>query len=140
MTRIEKKIGFYKKNIQILFGIFWLCIALFMFLIAEEGKYIAPSLYLVGGILYIFAGFNIYKKRNSEYVAWNVEELIVAQLFSKPMTYPVDEHHSITVSEKHLTVKAPKAKGVMLDLKGFAAADIKKLQARFAAGPVLTSF
>jgi hypothetical protein len=110
-----------------------------MFLIAEDGKYIAPSLYLIGGVLYLFAGFKIYKNRNSEFVSWNDEKLVVAQLFNKPVTYPLDEHHHITISGKHLIVKAPKAKGVMLDLKGFAEEDIKKLQARFAAGPVLTS-
>lgn len=122
-----------------LFGIFWLCIALFMFLIAEDAKYIAPSLYLTGGILYFFAGFKIYKKRNSEFVAWTDEELVIAQLFAKPVTYPLDEHHHITISSKHLIVKAPRAKGIMLDLKGFAEADIKKLQAHFVPGPVLTS-
>lgn len=86
MTRIDKRIGFYKRNTQFLFGIFWLCIALFMFLIAEDGKYIAPSLYLIGGVLYLFAGFKIYRKRNSEFVTWSEEELVIAQLFHKPMT------------------------------------------------------
>lgn len=139
MTRVDKEISFFKRNMHFLFGILWFCIAILMFIPAEEGKYIAPSLYLTGAILYTVASYKIYKKQPTEYVAWNDEELVVTQLFNKPVTYPLDEQHCITVSGKHLIVKAPRAKGVMIDLKGFAEEDIKKLQARFAPGPVLTS-
>lgn len=137
MTRIEKNISFYKKNMYLLMAGFWVVIAIIMFFLSEEGKYIAPGLYLIGGILYGYLAYKAYKTGVSEFLSWNNEELVVAQVFSKPQTYPFDEYHQITVSDKHLIVKAPKAKGIMLDLKGFAEEDIKKLRSRFSAGSVL---
>lgn len=73
-----------------------------------------------------FRGFN------KEYISWNSDQLIIVRLHQKPLVYQLSSVQKILISHEHLTIKAPKATGIMLELKGFDKADIKKLKTAFS--------
>ncbi len=138
MLTIEKKTHFFRKNLNFIFAAFWSLMAIAMFFLSEDKnhfRYLIPALYLVISAGYIFLAFK-YRGYNKEYISWNSAQLIIGRLHQKPLIYELSNLHQILISKEHLTIKAPKAAGIMLDLKGFEEADINILKAAFSPQPV----
>jgi hypothetical protein len=134
MPTIEKKTNFFRKNINYIFVAFWLLMSISMFFLSEDKNnfnQIISGLYLVISAGYVFLAFK-YRDFNEEFIFWNSDQLIIGRLHQKPLIYELSNVHQILVNKEHLTVKAPKATGIMLNLKGFDEADIEKLKASFS--------
>jgi hypothetical protein len=89
------------------------------------------TLYGISGILYAWLAYK-QKDRNTEYIAWDEEKLIVARLHQKPKTYYFSPEVNIHLSNYNLIIKAPRAAGYMVELKGFTEKDLDLLREKFA--------
>ncbi|MBO2545738.1 hypothetical protein J0871_15050 [Salegentibacter sp. BDJ18] len=131
MQKIVKHTSFFKKNLYFILAVFWLLLGLANYIFVEGSVAILIScLYLVSGLLYAWLAFK-QKDRNTEYIAWDDEKLVVARLHQKPKTYKFGPELNIDVSNYHLIIKAPKAKGDIVELKGFLEEDIDLLREKF---------
>ncbi|PRX41945.1 hypothetical protein [Salegentibacter salegens] len=101
------------------------------YLTADRGRYLIPVLYVISGSLYAFLAYK-QSGRNTEYITWDDEKLIVARLHQKPKTYHFTPEVNIHLSNYHLIIKAPKATGDMVELKGFTEEDLDLLREKFA--------
>ena len=70
--------------------------------------------------------------KNAEYIAWYEEKVIVARLHQKPKTYYFSPEVNIHLSNYNLIIKAPRAAGDMVELKGFTEKDLDLLREKFA--------
>lgn len=138
MTRITRKLSFFKQNHFVIFGVLWTILAIAMFIIAifdEDSKWFSrvllPGLYLLSAILY-FIGAIRMKGKNSEYIEWDHEKLIVKKQNEKPKGYLLSNLNNLTIATQDLIIKAPNASGTMMDLKGYSEDDIQKLRADFS--------
>ncbi len=131
MQKIEKNINFFKKNLNYIFAVFWILMGLAFYLTSDRGKYLIPVLYMISGFLYAFLAYK-QRGRNTEYVAWDDEKIIVGRLHQKPKTYNFGPELNIHLSNYHLIIKAPKATGDMVQLKGFSEEDLDLLRDKFA--------
>ncbi|MDT0643525.1 hypothetical protein RM553_11840 [Zunongwangia sp. F363] len=138
MTRITRKTGFFKNNQFLIFAIFWFLLAIAMFITSslEENapwfrRFLLPCLYLIPSILYFISALQI-KGKNSEYIEWNEERLIVKKQGEKPIEYKLSDLKNLTVANNDLIIKAPKATGTMMSLKGYSEEELQKLQLEFS--------
>lgn len=130
MTKIEKTIPFYNRYVNLILGLMWVSMAIFMFIFNNENGYFVPVLYLLSGSLFLFAGFR-NKKRNEEFVAWDSEKVIVAELFKKAKVYYLNEISDLSLTSKHFIVKSENKPSTFLKLKGFSGDDLAVLENRF---------
>ncbi len=131
MQRIEKKVNFFKRNLNYIFSVSWLLMGLAFYLNSDSGRYLVSSLYGISGILYAFLAYK-QRGRNTEYLAWDDEKLVVARLHQKPKTYHFTPEINIHLSNYNLIIKAPRATGDMIELKGFNEEDLDLLREKFA--------
>ncbi|MCM4159788.1 hypothetical protein FHG64_15685 [Antarcticibacterium flavum] len=138
--KVIKRQHTFRKYQHWVMATLWLGVGLIYILVNDKPLNVMSFLYFIVGIGEISLQFFYLKKgRAEESIFWNEEVIIVQELFQKPKIYDIEDVDQITVTPNNFLLKSGKAKGIMLDLKGFTEEDIKKLQARFAAGPVLTS-
>jgi hypothetical protein len=131
MKRIDKKVNFFKRNLNYIFAFFWLSMGFAFYLNSDLGRYLVSTLYGISGILYAWLAYK-QKDRNTEYIAWDEEKLIVARLHQKPKTYYFSPEVNIHLSNYNLIIKAPRAAGYMVELKGFTEKDLDLLREKFA--------
>ena len=131
MKRIEKKVNFFKRNLNYIFAFFWLSMGFAFYLNSDSGRYLVSTLYGISGILYAWLAYK-QKDRNTEYIAWDEEKLIVARLHQKPKAYYFSPEVNIHLSNYNLIIKAPRATGDMVELKGFTEEDLDLLREKFA--------
>ena len=91
-------------------------------------RFLLPGLYLLLGLLY-FVAIRKNKIRNSEYIEWDHEKLIVKKQNEKPNGYLLSTLNDLKVTTDDLVIKAPDASGTMMNLKGYSEDDIRKLRA-----------
>jgi len=132
MERVEKKVNFFKRNLNYVFAVLWLSTGLANYFLTDgKATILISSLYLVSGCLYAWLAYK-QKDRNTEYIAWDEEKLIVAKLHQKPKSYYFSPDINIHLSNYNLIIKAPRATGDMVELKGFTEEDMDLLQEKFA--------
>jgi hypothetical protein len=131
MKRIDKKVNFFKRNLNYIFAFFWLSMGFAFYLNSDLGRYLVSTLYGISGILYAWLAYK-QKDRNTEYIAWDEEKLIVARLHQKPKAYYFSPEVNIHLSNYNLIIKAPRATGDMVELKGFTEEDLDLLREKFA--------
>jgi len=132
MKRIEKKVNFFKRNLNYIFAVLWLSMGLANYFLTDgKATILISSLYLVSGFLYVWLAYK-QKDRNTEYIAWDEEKLIVARLHQKPKAYYFSPEVNIHLSNYNLIIKAPRAIGDMVELKGFTEEDLDLLREKFA--------
>lgn len=137
-NRIDRKLNFFKKNVNLIFTLFWVFISVGMFLASNEEtnkgwflRFLTPVLYAVAAILYLIA-YLLGKQKRSEYIEWSADELIMSRAHQKSQTYLVSEIQNLTITKNHLIVKYPKAKGTMANLNGYTEEGLEQLRSRFA--------
>jgi hypothetical protein len=131
MQKIIKKTSFFKRNLNYFFAFFWLSMGFAFYLNSDSGRYLVSTLYGISGILYAWLAYK-QKDRNTEYIAWDEEKLIVARLHQKPKAYYFSPEVNIHLSNYNLIIKAPRATGDMVELKGFTEEDLDLLREKFA--------
>lgn len=131
MERIEKKVNFFKRNLNYIFAFFWLSMGLAFYLNSDSGRYLISSLYLISGLLYAFLAYK-QRGRNTEFIAWDEEKLIIARLHQKPKTYYFSPEVNIHLSNYNLIIKAPRATGDMVELEGYSEEDLDLIRRKFA--------
>lgn len=132
MRRIEKKVNFFKRNLNYIFAVLWLSMGLANYFLTDgKATILISSLYLVSGFLYAWLAYK-QKDRNTEYIAWDEEKVIVARLHQKPKAYYFSPEVNIHLSIYNLIIKAPRATGDMVELKGFTEEDLDLLREKFA--------
>ena len=132
MQKIIKKTSFFKKYLYYIFAAFWLIFGAYYYFLSEgKGAVFISVLYLIAGLLHALVAFKQGGK-NAEYIAWDEEKLIIARLHQKPKTYYFTSEVNIHLSNYNLIIKAPRATGDMVELKGFTEEDLDLLREKFA--------
>ncbi|MBZ9632564.1 hypothetical protein LB465_17425 [Salegentibacter sp. LM13S] len=132
MQKIEKKVNFFKRNLNYIFAVLWISMGLANYFFTDgRVAILISSLYLISGLLYAWLAYK-QKDRNTEYIAWDDEKLIVARLHQQPKAYNFAPEVNIHLASNNLIIKAPKATGDMVELKGFSEEDLELLRDKFA--------
>lgn len=132
MQKIIKKTSFFKKYLYYIFATFWLIFGAYYYFLSEgKGAVFISVLYLIAGLLHALVAFKQGGK-NAEYIAWDEEKVIVARLHQKPKAYYFSSEVNIHLSNYNLIIKAPRATGDMVELKGFTEEDLDLLREKFA--------
>lgn len=138
MTRINKKLSFFRRYYNLIFGILWLLMGLFYMLsryFSEDNSvwnnFTLVIFYIVLGLLYFFRSY-WESRQNGEFIEWNDEFLIYKPIGQKIQVYKINELSGLTVSNNDLIIKAPGAQGTMVELKGYCEEDIAKLRSQFS--------
>lgn len=131
MFRIEKKSSFFIRNQFHLFAGLWLLFSLGMLLTGKDA-----TNYIIAGGYFIIAACYVYlawakNDLNEAYIAWDEEQLVISRFAQKPKTYVFAPELNIYLSGNHLIIKAPKAMGDMVELKGFKEEDLALLREKF---------
>ncbi|MDT0650309.1 hypothetical protein [Autumnicola edwardsiae] len=124
MNKIEKPYNFFRKNYHYIFGGFWIFVGVVSIFLHESMPFF---LYVPLGILY--AGYAYYYgNRTEEYIAWNKEKVVIKERDKLPLEYNYEEIDSLKIFNNHFTIKSGAANGIILELKGYKAEDIAKLE------------
>jgi len=136
MTRISRKLSFFRKNYYSLFGCFWMILAVFYLLSSEwdEGReyfdfIMAVAYFIVSGLYFYQAHQN--RGNNGEYIEWDDEFIIYKPAQGKIHSYKLKKLIRLTVATNNLIIKAPNAQGTMAPLKGYSDEEIEKLRSSF---------
>ena len=138
MVRIERKLNFFKRNFNLIFGVFWSAMGISYLLINLDENdsrlfnWLMGCGYLLIGLGYFYMSFKNGSKKG-EYIEWNDEELNYKQNLGKLHSYKLNRLIDLTVAEHNLIIKAPNSKGTMAPLKGYSEDDLEKLRKRFGA-------
>lgn len=135
MTRISRKVSFFKRNHYLIFGCLWLFMSITYFLSNDAAErstseWLFSIGYLIIAVLYFFNAYK-YRGKRAEYIEWDEQNLKYQQSMGKLYSYKIENLINLTVAENNLVIKAPNAQGTMASLKGYSEADILKLKTRF---------
>jgi hypothetical protein len=135
MTRISRKVSFFKRNHYLIFGCLWLFMSVTYYLSNDSterstSEWLFSIGYLIIAILYFFSAYK-YRGKRTEYLEWDDENLNYQQSLGKLHSYKIENLISLTVAENNLVIKAQNAQGTMAPLKGYSDEDIRKLKSRF---------
>lgn len=134
MTRISRKVSFFKRNHYLIFGCLWLFMSVTYYLSNDSTErstsdwLFSIGYFIIAG-LYFFSAYK-YREKRAEYIEWDDENLNYQQCLGKLHSYKIDNLISLTVAENNLVIKAPNAQGTMAPLKGYSEEDILKLKSR----------
>lgn len=138
MTKISRKLSFFRKNYYSLFGCFWMVLALFYFLSHDWDKnqnyfnIIMSVGYLMISVLHFYQAYQ-NRGNNGEYIEWDHEFINYKPSMGKSYSYKIEKLINLTVATNNLIIKAPNARGTMAPLKGYSEEDIQKLRESFPA-------
>ena len=135
MTRITKPTTFFKRYHYYIMGTFWLCAGILCFILQEGPVYYMYSPLGLGMIIYGY----LSKDKIQEFIAWDSSKIIVRDIAEGEKIYPAESIDNIIISNNHLTIKSGAAGGVILDLSGYEAADIQKLEDQLGSGSLSLS-
>lgn len=136
MTRISRKLSFFKRNHYFIFGFFWLLMAFFYLLDAEWGEdksvfeFVMSGAYLLVSILYFYSAYK-QSGEKGEYIEWDENLLIYKQNLGKIHSYKIESLTNLTVAKNNLIIKARNGQGTMAPLKGYSEEDLQLLWAEF---------
>ena len=138
MTRIYKKLNFFKRNHNLIFGFLWLGVGITYFLniiYSEEQKtfnLVMAVFYVILAALYFYQEFRS-KENKGEYIEWDDDNLNYKIHLGKLHSYKISSLIKVVVSENNLIIKAPNSQGTMASLKNYSEEDLQKLRSRFAS-------
>jgi len=135
LTRITKPTNFFKRYLPLIIGIFWFFTGITIFIL-EEG--VSSFLYMPVGLGMIIYGY-LCKDKIQEFIAWDSSKIIVRDIAEGEKIFPKESIDNIIISNNHLTIKSGAAGGVILDLSGYEAADIQKLEDQLGSGSLSLS-
>jgi len=128
MPEISKKVNFFRRNYFYIMGGIWILFGLSMFL-AKVYDVMAYG-YSIIGLAYAVIGYS-KKDLPLEFIRWDTEKIEISEWQQSTKFYNWAAIDGINVSATNLTIKSGPADGIMLGLKGYTEADIKKLITEF---------
>lgn len=125
MSKISKKVTFFRRNYFYVIGVGWLLLGVVL-LVAKANPFLGYT-YTVLGLFY--AGYAYFKKDlPREFIRWDDEKIEISEWQQNTKTYLWKDVDSINVSEANLTIKSGAANGTMVALDKYSEAKIKKLR------------
>ncbi|GAA4319824.1 hypothetical protein GCM10023115_46510 [Pontixanthobacter gangjinensis] len=139
MTRINRKLGFFKRNYYSIFGSLWLALGIVYYLnknYSEEKlltfNFVISICYVILSMLYFYKAFG-KPENNKEFIEWDDNVLNYKPIRGKIHSYKINDLINLKVSNSNLIIKAPDAKGTMAELNGYSETDLQKLESRFGS-------
>jgi len=137
MTRISRKLSFFKRNYYLIFGCFWLILPVFYLLSYVWYENQNNFNIIISGGYFIISALYFYQAHqnrgnNIEYIEWDEETITYKPAQGKIHSYKLKKLISLTVATNNLIIKAPNAQGTMAPLKGYSDEEIEKLRTEFA--------
>ena len=136
MYRIERKLSFFKRNFNVIFGVFW-CIFSLSYLLINLTEKNSRTFYWFIGVGYLLIGlgyfYNAFKDGDNrgEYIEWDDERLNYKQNLGKIYSNKLNSLIAITVTKNNLIIKVQNSQGTLASLKGYSEEDLARLRARF---------
>lgn len=137
MQTIHRRLNFFSKHYYLIFGISWLILgAAYFWQSAANGQVtnferILSLGYAGLGALYLFSAYR-NREKVGESISWDDHSILLKKNNKKAKMYDSEDINEIMITKGHLLLKARNASGDILNLKGYAEDDIRKLEAGLA--------